>query len=838
LALDKQIHLYSIDTSFFYTDEECRISKLYNKIKKHKKKLKKIECDNKKIHITKTNKLIKKVKDKLYREFDKNNKIRIIKPESLTNKNVVSIFESTLTRTLNIKENSLTTDLFIVQSYYFDVVEDIILDGFMFNNEKYVCFTASAGQIRTKKTVFIKESIWGNHKKTLMCGLTLDKINKLGGINVNKYLSYLALCNSATEHWSDFDIRKSIVVDDMQLNINALVDFIDDNTYEITRKEMEVPIEVTDGCGMVLPRKSKTNFMVRLPWVKGLLMSFPYDKFIKKYGCSGKIKDIYNKEWDIFKDDIEVIFTKSQFKMHKYYKSWIEYCDNFIKYNCQAGKCNEEGTLSNDAKIGYQMLQTLSDMTDEEISIITEKTRNTIKDISVNKKTMLRLLGVTKYNKHKNYLQKALEVNESLLLDSYCKNIINEVKKSLIKEAKSGKLEVEGKYTFLSPDLYAFCEYLFLRNKTPNGLLRNGEVYCNIYKNHDKIDCLRSPHLFLEHAIRKNVVDDEKSKWFTTSALYVSCHDLISKVIMNDFDGDCSLVVVDPTIVKIAERNMNNIVPLFYNMAKAGAWVLNNDIIFKGLKAAYVGGNIGAGSNDITKIWNGDDINLDVIKLLCLENNFVIDYAKTLYKPERPKHINEFIRNYTKSKVPYFFRYAKDKPIENVESINDSVVNRICKSIKNPRIKIDVSGVGKFDYKLLKRDPDVNIDYNIVDLYNKLDLKKYSFMNNKDDIDNYAYIYLEIRNKILNYNSDIFYIVDVLVEYLYGIKKANIKTTLWESFGDILVENLKLNTEKSQIYCDVCGDIVEKLSNKTKYCKFCAKYIKNEQNKKYYHLGK
>ena len=38
---------------------------------------------------------------------------------------------------------------------------------------------------------------------------------------------------------------------------------------------------------------------------------------------------------------------------------------------------------------------------------------------------------------------------------------------------------------------------------------------------------------------------------------------------MYDVDGDKSLVVADKDFVRIAERNMNGIVPLYYNMRKA-----------------------------------------------------------------------------------------------------------------------------------------------------------------------------------------------------------------------------------------------------------------------------
>ena len=80
----------------------------------------------------------------------------------------------------------------------------------------------------------------------------------------------------------------------METMVTGVVDFIDDKTYEITRKKMNISINHTDGAGMVLPRKSEKNFMVRLPWIKGLLVSFPYDKFALQYGNT-KIKDIYGK---------------------------------------------------------------------------------------------------------------------------------------------------------------------------------------------------------------------------------------------------------------------------------------------------------------------------------------------------------------------------------------------------------------------------------------------------------------------------------------------------------------------------------------------------------------
>lgn len=656
--MDKQIQIYSVDTSVFYNEKEdfihnqlnrryyykSELNKKRNRTLKQISKLRKTGLDQSKLkdietktlnkidkQISMINKSCKSIKHALLEELNRNIDIRHLNSKKLKDKDKVSLFDSVLVRTMGVPIDTFTEDLIIVKTYYFKVLEDLIKMGFIYNNEKYILFTASAGQIRTKKTLFIKESVFKRIENALTCGLSVKSINDQGGVNINKYLAYLALCNSATDEWKDFNIEKAIVVDDMETIVNGIVDFIDDRTYNIERKSMDILITHTDGCGMILPRVSKKSKMIRLPWVKGLLVPFPFDKFIREWNKNnpnnkcGVVKDIYGKEHDILKEDIEIIFTKSQFKMWRFYKSWDEYKENYKKYRCQAGQCNEEPDVFENAKLNYQMLQTLTDISNKELETLAFKTIQDIKNLGNDRKTMLKVLGVTKSNSNKNYLQQALEIYPELLQDTYSKEILKQTKASLVKKARAGKIDINGKYTFIIPDLYAFCEWLFLGCKNPKGLLANGEVYCNLYSTGMKLDCLRSPHLYREHAVRMNVVDKEKSRWFITKGLYTSCHDLISKILQFDNDGDTSLVVGDKTFVEVAERNMQGIVPLYYNMATAKPEKIDYHSVYEGLANAYAGGNIGMISNDITKIWNNKNPNLDVVKLLCMESNFTID---------------------------------------------------------------------------------------------------------------------------------------------------------------------------------------------------------------------
>ena len=89
-----------------------------------------------------------------------------------------------------------------------------------------------------------------------------------------------------------FDITKTVVVDDFETLVYGKVDYIDSKTYKIERRYMDIPVSHTDGCGMILPRVNDKNFMIRLPWVKGLLSPFAFDVFCKENNIDGDIVDM------------------------------------------------------------------------------------------------------------------------------------------------------------------------------------------------------------------------------------------------------------------------------------------------------------------------------------------------------------------------------------------------------------------------------------------------------------------------------------------------------------------------------------------------------------------
>ena len=851
LGLEKQIHVYSLDTACFYNQEEMNIHQkllrlyyLRNKIRNKKNR------DSLYTHqLNRVDRYISYFKKNLYDQFEQtrlyneeHNTIRKLREECINDKNVVSIFESFLTRTFKCKTDELTDNIMIIQVYFFQVAEDIIKHGFIYNGQKYILFSASAGQIRTKKFVVVKESLLKQYEKTLMCGLTIDEINKRGGVNVNKFLAYYALANSATEEWIDFDIDRAIVVDDFETFVNGEVDYIDDKDYSITRQCMDVLVPHMDGCGIML---DETTTMVRLPWIKGLLVKFDFLKFIQEHWTEsnyGIVKDIYGNTHDIYKENIKYIFTKSQFKMYKYYDSWEQYKVWFKQYHCTAGRINQEEEFISNARINYQMLQTLTDMKPREMRSLARRTVEEIENIGQDYRTTMRLLGATEDNINPNYIQKSLMIYPELMRDKYSREIIKDTKRSLVKWGKAGKLAIDGKYCFLSPDLYAFCEWLFCGIENPNGLLKNGEVACNLYRNGDELDCLRSPHLYKEHAVRKNVRNNLIDKWFDTKCIYTSCHDLISKYLMFDCDGDKSLVVRDKQLIRLAKRNMQGIVPLYYNMHKAEPSELNADTLFHGLELAYTGGNIGIISNNISKVWNSGHITdqeIKVVKWLCLRNNEVIDYAKTLYKSECPKDIDKIIKGYTTDLLPTFFKYAKDKDDYQITDWKPTAVNYLENIIPNVRIKFSKK-INNFDYRNLLHNRYYEYDEGykpIIELYDYLNSHKYQFYRVIEDKDYLAskkydtYIYQQIKKKLLDLSFSKDTILDTLIYFLYTQRKDSVKKTLWECFGKEIYENIQRNTIDLGDICPICGSRISHVDSVGK--RYCSQECEDVAIKEY-----
>ena len=103
--------------------------------------------------------------------------------------------------------------------------------------------------------------------------------------------------------------------------------------------------------------------------------------------------------------------------------------------------------------------------------------------------------------------------------------------------------------------------------------------------------------------------------------------------------------------------------------------------------------------------------------------------------------MNEIIKQYTQYKVPHFFVYAKDKREEQVEPYNKCVVNLLDTIIENKRFSFKLSEFGKIDYKLMTKNPNIEIDDELFQAYSKLNQTyHYKVNNDKKDVQNNIHV--------------------------------------------------------------------------------------------------
>lgn len=840
----------------------------------------------------------KKKNVELLEAIHKNKKVRKIDSKYLKEDYEIAMFENDVTRLAfkdrGIKEADyqLLDEIVYLEVFHNEIMWQILEKGINIDDKKYMLFSATTGQVRNTTVTLMRKDFFEKHQGYLMVGLSKERINthtnsvkKEAGMNVGKYLSYNALpLSSSVLPVNAIDIEHCIVVKGLETIITDRVKYVDiqtdkngqcyvsDTPTEYIEKDIE--IEHTDGAGMFLPGELPSSCQIRGGYFKGAMFPFDFRLFANKVAHNSVIVDAWGKPVDIEKEDIRFLLTTSQLKMWKEYDSWEEYKKYFNKNDLKLSINSYANPPKEEVTFAYQYLQTLPYNTDiskicepaiddltrlktdinyvkqelgfTEDTVTDDDVGEDIKEESVNKKDNSK-------QKSNSYIAKALDLYPSLIYDSCIKKKIESLFRAKKKSYMSGKLPIKGYYSYIVPDMYAFCEYLFMGEKNPKGLIPKNHVYNKYYDecgNVENVICLRSPHLSrYEYPKRKLVKSDECKKWFggMESDTVVSCHDLISKSLQCDWDGDEVLISADENLYCAAETLPDE--PLYYEMQKAEAQIINDKAIYDTLVKGFDNNVIGESSNAITKLWNVPELKEnplkydDAINVFCAYSNYAIDFPKTgknlaLGEYEQlyldlipPKDIKDKMKE-PKVKYPQFFRFAKGKK-NNLEEYTDSPMDRIAEYIdkqvgrKHYRYSDeDKNKLPKFDYRMLmnnelKDDKTAKYEVNRSDsrylkLYNILnrrkkkkkkiciDIQKEKGKHNVDakeisakfDVFHYHCI-REIRE--LFTDSQGFFDVELAVNYMIDMEYnkhefvSTSKDILWKCFGHIIIDNLTVN---------------------------------------------
>lgn len=474
-------------------------------------------------------------KDKVDSLYEKRNYYKSL-PESKENLKTINSIQA------EIDELLFVPDLVIVKTDttkkdYKYICKNKFSIKIRINNKTYEStyrrLCAGAGQLRRNSAMFVNEEIYEELESIMMCGLTRRKIGK---INLSKFGAYFSLYSSAARK---VKTPRVCVVDDYEYNLKdqSLLWIFDDEDgqKQIEERIMDMEINAFDGSGIISPEMAKiwsenlnldympASFIVRAPFVKGLVSVFDFKKFAKEVAHKEIIKDCWGEEYNV--DDIDVILTKSQFKMQKKYGSMNEYLYYFHKYGhifSVARISKKENDFM--TTLNYQYVQS-NNYTNDSVKQLAEPTIDWLRNIMNADRfnTMMFLVGSQKENENidsidnrvTNGIAKALMYNEDILNDSYVRTKIKQMVDKKVRLAKIGKVYVEGSYDFAIPDLYALAEHAF--GMEIKGILKSGESWNKrwVEKGSKTVAMMRSPLVApAENQKREIHYSEEANEWF------------------------------------------------------------------------------------------------------------------------------------------------------------------------------------------------------------------------------------------------------------------------------------------------------------------------------------
>ena len=454
--------------------------------------------------------------------------------------------------------------------------------GLFVNNKRYVRFLCGAGMARRNTVWFICDE----YEAALKRILNNDRNDV--EFNPSKFNAYFALAASTALKVSR---PYFCVVPDLEITRNEHVEFIteiDGEEDHIEEVDKDIVFNIFDGQGVISPRKAMewaeeleldyipSAFIIRTNFIKGLVVVIDFLKFAeivkKKY-----ILDIYGDKVNIL--NMDIILTKSQFKMSEAF-------DSHASYNTNSKSNNLNWWVSRYAPqqekkhafMNYQFLQVL-DLDNNKIKGICEKTVDYFSNIFSNELdyTLLYLLGenltsivdLNMLEKVHDNITKAIILNNKLINDPYIKNHIASSLGRKINDSYIGRLIIDGFYTFMVSDPYAFLEYIF--EMPVNGLLKNGEHYNRTWldKGENKTAALRAPLTWRSEVdILTLVQDEEKNEWYQylNSCVIFNIHGMDMAILAGgDFDGDLACLTNNKQVLESAYGGL----PIFYDTNKA-----------------------------------------------------------------------------------------------------------------------------------------------------------------------------------------------------------------------------------------------------------------------------
>jgi hypothetical protein len=461
----------------------------------------------------------------------------------------------------------------------------LYVNGFILNGIKYVFYKRGAGKAKNGYAFFIQEHMKDYLVNRSRLNISFSKNEK---VDLTSLLAYESLVSSGIEFTITLDPKTEILlIDDIngqKFKSMASITKEVDGCIHTSNEQIEIQNCITDGQALLdesifkqYNKKDKGFMLLRTDMFKSCAFNTKLSKWFKENNIT-ELRDMFGNKYDSTK--VKLITTPNSLKFLKFshkvtggtksdgYNYWRNNIDNVFG----VVKCDKEGNFGSHNRTTYQLLNSIPNLTYEELLEITKLERDYVmllkNDSSVFKhylgydlkKTQEVMEGLENDNlvidENKDLLTALLMVNSDVQYTKKFKKMRSDLIANYIKNLKRGKIRLaDTKYVTLFSNPYEML--LASIGKFNNtSIMKGREIYCSAYDKNQDFCASRNPHINAGNVMYTTNRYHEEYKWFNFTdnicAINFFDNDAPQRLQGADTDSDTFLLIPNHILTKKA----------------------------------------------------------------------------------------------------------------------------------------------------------------------------------------------------------------------------------------------------------------------------------------------
>ncbi|WP_297419643.1 hypothetical protein [Clostridium sp.] len=459
-------------------------------------------------------------------------------------------------------------------------------NGFIMDGIKYVFYKRGAGKAKNGFALYIQEDMKDKLINRSRLGLEFKENEEL---DLTSLLAYESLISSGIHFTIELDPKTEIlIIDDIYgKEFESLASVTRETNGEITTKNEIIKFQncLTDGQGLLdesvfekYDKKDKGMMLLR----SDMLKCCGFNTKIQEWFVENEIKtveDMFGNTYDASK--IKLITTPNSLKILKFaYKignGTKKECYNYWKNNIDnifgVVKCDKEGNYGNYNRLTYQLLNSIPNLTYDELMEITKLEREYVmllkNDFAVfrnylgcDAKSSLKLEkcldeGDISLYENTDLMNALLLVNSDMQYTKKFKKMKSDLISNYIGHLKEGKIRVkDAKYVTIMSNPYEML-LASIGKYNNKSIMKGREVYCKYYNDNQEFCISRNPHINAGNVMYAKNVKHEEYKWFnfTDNVMAVNFYDndMPDRLQGEDTDSDTNLIIPHSILVNKAK---------------------------------------------------------------------------------------------------------------------------------------------------------------------------------------------------------------------------------------------------------------------------------------------